>query len=166
MSIDVRRDAAALRRSGAKRAADQSVSRSDIQALRALAVGSVMLYHLWPNRLTGGYVGVDVFFAISGYLIAGHLLAEIDATGRLRPARFWARRAKRLLPASTLALLATTLAIIAWVPHYLWHQFLTEIAASTLESENWLLAHNAVDYLAANNAASPTQHFWSLAVEE
>jgi peptidoglycan/LPS O-acetylase OafA/YrhL len=166
VSIDVQRDAAALNRSRPKRASHQNVDRSDIQGLRALAVGSVMLYHLWPNRLTGGYVGVDVFFAISGYLITGHLLGEIDATGQLRPARFWARRAKRLLPASTLALIATTLAIIAWVPQYLWHQFLTEIAASTLEFQNWLLAHNAVDYLAANNAASPTQHFWSLAVEE
>jgi len=69
--------------------------RADIQALRAIAVGAVMLFHLWPNRLTGGYVGVDVFFAISGFLITSHLLAEIDATGRLRPGRFWARRTKR-----------------------------------------------------------------------
>jgi peptidoglycan/LPS O-acetylase OafA/YrhL len=76
-----------------------TVLRADIQALRAIAVAAVMLYHLWPDRLRGGYVGVDVFFAISGFLITSHLLAEIDRTGQLRPARFWARRAKRLVPA-------------------------------------------------------------------
>jgi peptidoglycan/LPS O-acetylase OafA/YrhL len=73
---------------------DKAGVRTDIQALRAIAVGSVMLYHLWPNRLTGGYVGVDVFFAISGFLITSHLLAEIDATGRLSPARGRGLRAR------------------------------------------------------------------------
>jgi peptidoglycan/LPS O-acetylase OafA/YrhL len=140
--------------------------RADIQALRAIAVGSVMLYHLWPNRLTGGYVGVDVFFAISGFLITSHLLAEIDTTGRLRPARFWARRAKRLVPASTTVLLLTAVGVVTWVPNYLWLQFIREIITSTVQTQNWLLAHNAVDYLAANNTPSPTQHFWTLSAEE
>ncbi len=140
--------------------------RTDIQALRAIAVGSVMLYHLWPNRLTGGYVGVDVFFAISGFLITSHLVAEIDRTGRLRPARFWARRAKRLVPASTLVLLLTAVGVVTWVPRNLWRQFLTEIIASTVQVQNWLLAHDSVDYLAANNSPSPTQHFWTLSAEE
>ena len=140
--------------------------RTDIQALRAIAVGSVMLYHLWPNRLTGGYVGVDVFFAISGFLITSHLLAEIDASGRLRPGRFWARRAKRLVPASTLVLLLTAVGVVTWVPQALWRQFLGEVIASTVQAQNWLLAHDSVDYLAANNTPSPTQHFWTLSVEE
>jgi len=140
--------------------------RADIQALRAIAVGSVLLYHLWPNRLTGGYVGVDVFFAISGFLITSHLLAEIDATGRLRPGRFWARRAKRLVPASTLVLLVTALGVVTWVPRYLWLEFLGEIIASTVQAQNWLLAHNSVDYFAPNNSPSPTQHFWTLSAEE
>ena len=125
-----------------------------------------MLFHLWPNRLTGGYVGVDVFFAISGFLITSHLLAEIDATGRLRPARFWARRAKRLVPASTLVLLLTAVGVVTWVPKNLWRQFLNEIIASTVQAQNWLLAHDSVDYLAANNSPSPTQHFWTLSAEE
>lgn len=140
--------------------------RADIQALRALAVGSVMLFHLWPHRLTGGYVGVDVFFVISGYLLTAHLLSEIEATGRVRPARFWARRAKRLVPASTLVLLATAAAVVALVPHYLWRQYFQEIVASTLQVQNWLLAHNSVDYLGAQNLPSPTQHFWTLSAEE
>ena len=140
--------------------------RADIQALRAIAVGAVMVFHLWPNRLTGGYVGVDVFFVISGFLITSHLLGEIDATGRLRPTRFWARRAKRLVPASTTVLLLTAVGVVIWVPKALWRQFLTEIIASTVQAQNWLLAHDSVDYLAANNSPSPTQHFWTLSAEE
>ncbi|MEP7370539.1 MAG: acyltransferase family protein, partial [Dermatophilaceae bacterium] len=140
--------------------------RADIQALRAIAVGAVMAFHLWPDRLTGGYVGVDVFFAISGFLITSHLLAEIDATGHLRPTRFWARRAKRLVPASTIVLVLTVVGVVTWVPKALWRQFLTEVVASTLQVQNWLLAHDSVDYLAANNSPSPTQHFWTLSVEE
>ena len=140
--------------------------RTDIQALRAIAVGSVMLYHLWPNRLTGGYVGVDVFFAISGFLITSHLVAEIDRTGRLRPARFWARRAKRLVPASSFVLFLSALGVVTWVPRHLWRQFLNEIIASTVQVQNWLLANDSVDYLAANNTPSPTQHFWTLSAEE
>jgi peptidoglycan/LPS O-acetylase OafA/YrhL len=140
--------------------------RTDIQALRAIAVGSVMLYHLWANRLTDGYVGVDVFFAISGFLITSHLVAEIDRTGRLRPARFWARRAKRLVPASSLVLFLSALGVVTWVPRHLWRQFLNEIIASTVQVQNWLLANDSVDYLAANNTPSPTQHFWTLSAEE
>src|SRR5688572_23483265 len=79
-----------------RRTARRSELRPEIQSLRALAVLAVLLFRLWPNRLTGGYVGVDVFFVISGYLITSHLLSEVLHTGRLRLGRFWARRAKRL----------------------------------------------------------------------
>src|SRR5262245_25578848 len=94
-----------------------STIRPDIQALRALAVGSVVLFHLWPSRLTGGYVGVDVFFVISGFLVTSHLLIEIRTTGGLRPLHFWARRLKRLQPAALFNLLVITVAIVVWVPH-------------------------------------------------
>ncbi len=70
------------------------------------------------------------------------------------------------MPASSLLLLLATLAIVTVVPRQLWHQFLSEIIASTLQAENWLLAHNAVDYLASTNTKSPTQHFWTLSTEE
>ena len=140
--------------------------RPDIQAMRALAVGAVLLYHLWPNRITGGYVGVDVFFAISGFLITSHLLREISQTGTVRVGRFWARRAKRLLPASLTVLLSVAVAVVVVVPEAWWEQFLSEIIASTLYVENWLLAKNSVDYLALENASSPVQHFWTLSVEE
>ena len=141
------------------------VLRTDIQALRALAVVSVVIFHLWPNRLTGGFVGVDVFFVISGFLITQHLVR--DATnGTFSVVSFWARRIRRLLPASIAVLVATAAAILLLVPRDLWPTWIAEIGSSAAYFENWTLARNSVDYLAADNAASPTQHFWSLSVEE
>ena len=140
--------------------------RPEIQALRALAVSLVVLYHVVPLRLPGGYVGVDVFFVVSGFLITSHLLREVDRRGRVRLGHFWARRARRLLPAALLVLLATAVAMFVWVPQTYWQPFLREIGASALYVENWLLAGDAVDYLAHTNAASPAQHYWSLSTEE
>ncbi|WP_158580731.1 acyltransferase family protein [Cellulomonas rhizosphaerae] len=140
--------------------------RTDIQALRAFAVLAVVLYHLWPNRLTGGYIGVDVFFVISGYLIGAHLLRELTSRGSIALGTFWARRAKRLLPASLLVLALSAVAVVVLVPRSLWSQFLSEVGASALYVENWLLAHDAVDYLASSNSASPVRHYWTLSVEE
>ena len=140
--------------------------RPEIQALRAVAVLSVVLFHFWPLRLPGGYVGVDVFFVISGYLITSQLLREVERTGRVRLAEFWARRARRLLPAALLVLAVSAITLFALVPLALWRQFLGEILSSALYAENWTLAANAVDYFASSNAASLSQHYWSLAVEE
>lgn len=144
----------------------RAVLRGDIQALRALAVTAVVIYHLWPRLLPGGYLGVDVFFVISGFLITSHLVGEYERTGRLRAGEFLARRAKRLLPASALVLITTGVTVLAVVPGYLWSQWLREIAASVLQLENWKLAHDSVDYLAADNTASPVQHYWTLSAEE
>ena len=140
--------------------------RHDIQALRAIAVSIVVLFHLWPNRVSGGYVGVDVFFVISGYLITAHLLREVARTGRIGLATFWAKRAKRLLPASMTVLLAIVVTTLTVVPVTLWRQYLGEAITSTWYVENWALASKAVDYLTADAAPSPEQHFWSLSVEE
>lgn len=140
--------------------------RTDIQALRAVAVLLVFGYHLFPSRLTGGFVGVDVFFVISGYLIVGNLLREAETSGSVRLWRFWSRRAKRLAPASMLVLVTSAVATVLWVPQNLWTGFFHEILASTFYVQNWLLASNSVDYLAADNVASPVQHFWTLSVEE
>ncbi|GAA3653127.1 acyltransferase family protein [Microbacterium marinilacus] len=146
--------------------ARQQGFRPDIQALRALAVLSVLLYHLWPESLPGGFVGVDVFFVISGYLITSHLVRERERTGRIAVGRFWARRAARLLPASLLVLAVTALAVLAWAPRSLWERFVAEITASALYVQNWRLVADSVDYLAAEDSASPVQHFWTLSVEE
>ncbi|MBW3607925.1 MAG: acyltransferase [Actinobacteria bacterium] len=144
----------------------RSRRRPEIQALRAIAVLTVVLYHVWPEAMPGGFVGVDVFFAISGYLITAHLLREVESTGALALWGFWARRARRLLPAALLTLFVCAVGTLLFVPQVYWQQFLTEIAASTAYVQNWQLAGDAVDYLAADNRASPVQHFWSLSAEE
>ncbi len=140
--------------------------RPEIQALRAIAVLGVVLYHLWPDAVRGGFAGVDVFFVISGFLITSHLLREVARSGRIRFAAFWARRARRLLPASLLVIAVSLVVTIAFVPQASWDQFLSEFRASALYFENWVLAGNSVDYFASTNAPSPVQHYWSLSVEE
>ena len=139
--------------------------RTDIQGLRAIAVSLVLVYHLVPKSLTGGFVGVDVFFVISGFLITLHLLEHIPTHPRDLFA-FWSRRIRRLLPASLLVLAATLAASRLLAPETQWANTARQTRAATLYVVNWLLAGNAVDYLAAENAASPVQHFWSLSVEE
>ena len=143
-----------------------SSHRPEIQALRAIAVALVVVFHVWPAVLRGGFVGVDVFFVISGFLITTQLLREVDRSGRVSLAGFWARRARRLLPAALVTLLACAVATIVFVPRLYWEQFLTEIGASTAYVQNWQLAQDAVDYMARGDRASPVQHFWSLSVEE
>ena len=148
------------------RATNGSEIRPEIQALRALAVLTVVTYHLWPTALPGGFVGVDVFFAISGFLITSLLLREIDATGRLSLPRFWARRARRILPAAFAVLLFCALATMLLVPFNERGQFLDDIRASTAYVQNWHLAASAVSYFANDQGPSPVQHFWSLSAEE
>ncbi|WP_051681628.1 acyltransferase family protein [Cellulomonas sp. HZM] len=143
----------------------RSGARRDIQVLRAVAVAVVVAYHLWPHGLTGGYVGVDVFFVISGFLITSHLLRRPPTSPRELGA-FWARRVRRLLPAATLVLAATTVASVLLLPSGLLMSAAHEALASTFYVENWSLARQATDYLAADGAATPVQHFWSLGVEE
>ncbi len=140
--------------------------RADIQALRAVAVTLVVAFHSWPNLVPGGYVGVDVFFVISGYLITKHLLDETERTGTLGVLDFWMRRARRLLPASLLVLAATAAMTWLWAPQGLWRQYFRELSAATLYVQNWALADASVDYFASGSAPSPVQHFWSLSVEE
>nr|WP_283251808.1 acyltransferase family protein [Aeromicrobium duanguangcaii] len=140
--------------------------RAEIAALRACAVLLVVLYHLWPGRLPGGYIGVDVFFVISGFLITGHLLRETADTGRIDLARFWARRARRLLPAAYLVLATSALAVWLWMPLATWRQNFTEVIASALYVQNWALAADSVDYLAADADPTAVQHYWTLSIEE
>ena len=140
--------------------------RAEITALRAVAVMLVVLFHLWPGRLPGGYIGVDVFFVISGFLITGHLLRETADTGRIDLARFWARRARRLLPAAYLVLAVSAIAVWLWMPLVTWGQNFKEIVASALYVQNWALAADSVDYLAAENDPTAVQHYWTLSIEE
>ncbi|MDM7831836.1 acyltransferase family protein [Cellulomonas edaphi] len=144
---------------------DRPAPRRDIQVLRALAVALVVVYHLWPQSLRGGYIGVDVFFVISGFLITSHLLKHPPARPR-DLAHFWARRVRRLLPAASLVLLVTVVASAALLPSGLLMRAAHEAVRATFYVENWSLADQATDYLAADSSPTPVQHFWSLAVEE
>ncbi|HWJ84429.1 MAG TPA: acyltransferase family protein [Cellulomonas sp.] len=140
--------------------------RPDIQGLRAIAVVLVLVFHAGVPGLPGGYVGVDVFFVISGYLITSMIVTEVVETGRLRLGRFYARRARRLLPAAATVLVATGIATVLWLPLTRWREIAGDMASTSLYVVNWRLAGRSVDYLAEGSAASPVQHFWSLAVEE
>ncbi|MFI9012004.1 acyltransferase family protein [Actinosynnema sp. NPDC053489] len=148
------------------RASNPLGTRADIQGLRALAVGLVVCYHLRPGWLPGGFVGVDVFFAISGYLIIGTLVGEVRRTGTVRLLDFYARRVRRLLPAATVVLLAVSAAVFAVLPTSRWPDVLRGVVFSAVNAQNWLLAVLSDDYGHATVGASPVQHFWSLAVEE
>ncbi len=149
----------------AERTGTQRSIRGDIQGLRAVAVLLVLAFHLWPNRLSGGYIGVDVFLVISGFLITSHLLGhpphDLRGVGS-----FWARRIRRLLPASLLVLLVTLIASRLVAPETQWSNTAADVRSATLYVLNWRLAENSVDYLAADDAPSAVQHFWSLGVEE
>lgn len=138
----------------------------EIQGLRALAVILVVIYHFWPGRLSGGYVGVDVFFVISGYLITAHLFKEASTRGSVRLGRFWARRIRRLLPLSLLVLLITAILTVLVLPSTEWQATRRQIIASALYVQNWILAEDSVDYSKLDQGATAVQHFWSLSVEE
>ena len=140
--------------------------RVDIQALRAVAVISVVAGHFWPGFFPGGFTGVDVFFVISGFLITTQIVGEINRTGRLNFTDFWARRIRRIMPASIVVMTFVVVAVI-WLGSsdqisMLWRH----VTASSLSAENFLLSWDAVDYDNREDGASPLQHFWSLAVEE
>ncbi|GAA1372591.1 acyltransferase family protein [Luteococcus sanguinis] len=140
--------------------------RPDIEGLRAVAVGLVLLYHAGIPVVRGGFAGVDVFFVISGFLITGVLIREVEKTGRVNLAQFWARRIRRLLPAATLVLASTALATKLLVSRMDWARIGGDITWSAMNLVNWRLASQSIDYLAEGQLASPAQHFWSLAVEE
>jgi peptidoglycan/LPS O-acetylase OafA/YrhL len=140
--------------------------RADVEGLRAIAVLTVMWFHAGLGGLTGGFAGVDIFFVISGFLITGQLVREVEASGRIPLPRFYARRAKRLFPAAATVLVAT--AVLTWLalPRVTWRDTGGDLVAAAAYVVNWRLAARSVDYLATDTAHSPVQHFWSLAVEE
>ncbi|MCR9266391.1 MAG: acyltransferase, partial [Alphaproteobacteria bacterium] len=104
--------------------------RPDIQGMRAIAVLLVLIFHVFPNTLPGGYVGVDVFFVISGFLITGILLRSAESQGGVSYLKFYERRARRLLPAASLALVASGVAAFFLLPETRWGNTGWEIIAS------------------------------------
>jgi peptidoglycan/LPS O-acetylase OafA/YrhL len=139
--------------------------RADIEGLRAVAVLLVVLGHVGVRFVPGGFVGVDVFFVISGFLITSLLVREAS-TGRLSITRFYARRAVRLLPAAVLVLVVTLVAARFLLPVVRLGSFAKDALAATGYVANFRFAWTGTDYLSADQSPSPFQHFWSLAVEE
>lgn len=139
--------------------------RPDVQGLRAIAVAAVVLDHAfdWPRA---GFLGVDVFFVISGFVITAGLLRERALTGSIHLRTFAVRRFRRLAPASLLVLLVTTAAAWLLLPATRFLGVATDAVWSVLAVQNWRLAGEGTDYFTASAAASPLQHFWSLGVEE
>ena len=128
-----------------------------------MAVLAVVAFH--AGAVDGGFVGVDVFFVISGFLITGLLWSELSATGRLNLAGFYAARARRLLPAAAVVLVATAAAATALLPPLQARSVLDDGLASALYAGNYRFAIAGTDYL-GHSAPSPLQHYWSLGVEE
>ncbi|QIM19296.1 acyltransferase [Leucobacter coleopterorum] len=140
--------------------------RLDIQGLRALAVVLVVVFHLFPTHVPGGYIGVDIFFVISGFLITGHLLREVETRGRIRVTEFWAKRVRRLLPASLLVLVASIILTMTVMPANTRIQNYGDIGYAASYILNWRLAANSVDYLNSEFPPTLVQHYWSLSIEE
>lgn len=138
--------------------------RSDAEGLRALAVVSVLLYHADLLGFSGGYIGVDVFFVLSGFLITRLLVNEVGRTGTISLRHFWARRARRLLPASTLVLVATVIAT-GFLVDPLTRGFIVRsaLAASAFAANILFWTRGGYSHVAL---PEPLLHFWSLAVEE
>ncbi len=143
--------------------------RPEVEGLRALAVGAVIVFHARLFPLPGGFVGVDVFFVVSGFLITRLLLGELARSGRLSLAAFWARRARRLLAAAALAVVVTALGTHLLLPPLTQRSVATDVAAAATFSSNLVFADRLGSYFGAQlglSTPSPLLHFWSLAVEE
>ncbi len=140
--------------------------RPDIEGLRAVAVLAVVLFHAEVPGLAGGFVGVDVFFVISGFLITGLLWREANSTGTVRLRNFYGARARRLLPASALVGVFTLIASAVLLPPLQARTVMGDGIASALYVSNYRFALQGVDYFAGMPPPSPFQHYWSLGVEE
>jgi peptidoglycan/LPS O-acetylase OafA/YrhL len=156
---------AIIERTGRKPAKSTTMFRPDIQGLRALAVVAVIADHFlgWPS---GGFVGVDVFFVISGFLITSLLLREHDRTGTISFRSFYLRRAKRIMPAAILVLVTTIAAGYVLFNNSRFNTILWDGIWAVLFGANWRFAVIGTDYFQAGGPVSPLQHYWSLAVEE
>ena len=141
------------------------VFRADVEGLRAVAVLAVLAYHAGVPGFGGGFVGVDVFFVLSGFLITGLLVEERAGTGRVSLVRFYARRARRLLPAATLVLFVGLAGVAAFGTPLALEEAADDARAVATFTANLDFADDVAGYF-ADERPSPFQHYWSLAVEE
>ncbi|MCW4385039.1 acyltransferase [Salinibacterium sp. SYSU T00001] len=139
--------------------------RRDIQGLRAIAVAAVVVNHAVPDALPGGYVGVDVFFVISGFLITSLIVRELAGGEGFDFSRFYVRRIRRILPASLVVAVVTFVVCLIWLPPTLIPGVGTDLVATVFYVPNIAFAIEGTDYLAGTEP-SPFQHYWSLGIEE
>jgi len=140
--------------------------RPDLEGLRGLAILLVLAFHASVPGITGGYVGVDVFFVLSGFLITGLLLRERERTGRIDLPAFYARRARRILPAAAVVIVATLPFAWAIMAPLDLPRVAGDAMAAALSAANMRFAATSMDYFAAGVSPSPYLHYWSLGVEE
>ena len=140
--------------------------RPDVEGLRAVAVLLVLVYHAGVPSFGGGYVGVDVFFVISGFVITGLLLRERSATARTSLLAFYGRRCRRILPAATLVIVATLMASYHWLGFIRADQVAADARSAALFVANFHFISIGTNYLSAQRPPSPLQNLWSLSVEE
>jgi peptidoglycan/LPS O-acetylase OafA/YrhL len=156
---------------GIQRPAERAVHRhssdyrGDIDGLRAVAVTLVVLFHVGSSVLSGGFVGVDVFYVISGFLITGLLVRELRSSGTMSITNFYARRVRRLLPLSALVLVTTAIASRFLAPVLDRPGIGSDIRAAAMYVANWHYATASTQYM-ASTGKSPVLHYWSLSVEE
>jgi len=139
--------------------------RPDLEGIRAVAVLLVVLFHAGVPGFEGGYIGVDVFYVLSGFFITGLLIREIESSNRLSFRNFYSRRFKRLVPAATLVIVTTLVAGFFIIPPLTRASFGWDGLAAAWDVSNIRFAFQATDYLTSAEAPSPFLHFWSLAVE-
>ena len=140
--------------------------RADIEGLRVVAVAMVVLAHAGVGAIPGGYAGVDVFFVISGYLITSLIVDEFQRSNTVSFAGFYARRAKRILPAASVVIGITVVAAYVWLGVLRGRQTAIDGVWAALFAANFHAIREGTDYFAEGSAPSPLQHFWSLGVEE
>lgn len=139
--------------------------RPDIEGIRGIASVTVMLYHAGFAFWAGGFVGVDVFYVLSGFLVTAGLLREAEKSGKINFWDFVGRRFRRLLPVSALVIVATILATYYWQGPTAGNSAAEDGIWTSLFLANWHLIAVGTDYLGAQGAASPLQHYWTLAIE-
>ena len=137
-----------------------------LDGLRAVAVVAVVIYHFAPSALPGGFLGVDVFFVVSGFLISRLVVAEITGTNRLGLRHFWARRARRLLPALATMTVVVLIAVANWSTAAEKHDIRAQALGTLFYCANWVMIYAKGSYFTSVGRPSPFLHMWTLAVEE
>jgi peptidoglycan/LPS O-acetylase OafA/YrhL len=137
-----------------------------LDGLRAIAVAAVVVYHFAPSVLPAGFLGVDVFFVVSGFLIARLVTREIERSSTVSLANFWARRARRLLPALATVTVVTLVAAAISFSNAELHDVRAQALGTLFYCANWVMIFGKSNYFATLGRPSPFLHMWTLAVEE